>query len=153
MASIDFHQAEKSDFEPAYELLRRFFQEEGFNTPLKELRSNLHQMINSPASAVFLARVDQLPAGVATVTTSVGLEYGLSAEMEDLYVLPDQRGAGIASTLIEGVCAWCSQRGVKTILVTVTPEGDHRHKLVDFYQRRCFISTGRQLMERSLEAK
>jgi len=136
--------------ETSFKLLSRFFQEEGFNTPLEELKSNLHKMITSPSNAVFLAWRENEALGVATVTTSIGLEYGLSAEIDDLYVLPDERNSGIASALIEEVNAWCRSRGVSTILVTVTPEGDEEHKLLEYYQRRGFSNDGRRILECAL---
>ena len=136
--------------ETSFILLSRFFQEEGFNTPLEELRTNLHKIITTPASAVFLAWRETEALGVATVATSIGLEYGLSAEIDDLYVLPDERNCGIASALIEAVYVWCRSRGVSTILVTVTPEGDEQHKLLEYYQRRGFSNNGRRILECAL---
>jgi len=84
------------------------------------------------------------------VTTSVGVEYGRSAELEDLYVLPAERGRGVASALIEAVCAWCCEMGVSAVLVMVTPEGEKEHKLLDYYQRRGFVNTRRLILERTL---
>jgi GNAT superfamily N-acetyltransferase len=56
-----------------------------------------------------------------SVNSKVGREYGRSAELEDLYVLPDERELVVAGDLIEAVCSWCRYRDVSTILVTVTP--------------------------------
>jgi aminoglycoside 6'-N-acetyltransferase I len=137
----------------ALHLLRRFFSEEGFDTPAEEIRSSLAAMLASANSAVFLARRGEEVQGIATVTTSVGIEYGLAAEMDDLYVLPRARGKGIASALIEAVCAWCREQGCTTVLVTVTPEGEAAHGLVDFYQRRSFANTGRVILERNLSPR
>lgn len=136
--------------EPALELVARFFREEGFDTPADAQHSNLLTLLSSPASAVFLAWRDAKAVGIATVTTSVGLEYGLSAEMEDLYVLPSERSAGIAHALIAEVITWCKDKGVSAILVTVTPEGEKKHKLLEFYQQQGFANHGRLILERSL---
>ena len=143
-------QANIESFKPALELVARFFREEGFDTPAEEQRSNLLAMLSSPTSAIFLAWRGAKAVGIATVTTSVGLEYGLSAEMEDLYVLPSERSAGIASALIEAVTTWCKDLGVSAILVTVTPEGEKMHNLLDFYQRQGFANHGRIILTRSL---
>jgi len=136
--------------DPALYLLRRFFSEQGFHTSAGEMRSSLQRMIVSPDNAVFLARRGTKALGVATVTTSVGLEYGLSTELEDLYVLPEARGGGVASALIEKVCSWCQERGCTTLLVTVIPEGEATHNLIDFYGRLGFANTGRVILERAL---
>jgi GNAT superfamily N-acetyltransferase len=132
----------------ALDLLRRFFGEEGFDTPVEEMRASLSAMLANANSAVFLARQGGEARGIATVTASMGIEYGLAAEMDDLYVLPQARGKGIASALIEAVCNWCQEQGCTTVLVTVTPEGEAAHGLIDFYRRRSFANTGRVILER-----
>jgi GNAT superfamily N-acetyltransferase len=139
-------------FEMALDLLGRFFNEEGFAMPSAQLRSSLRVMLTAQDSAVFLAWGAGDATGVATVTTSIGLEHGRSAELEDLYVLPEARGGGVASALIEAVCEWCRERGCTAVLVTVTPEGEATHQLLDYYQRRGFINTGRLILERALES-
>lgn len=150
MTQVTIHQVEIDSREAAFQLLSRFFQEEGFATAPHQLQTNLNTMIINPNSAVFLARRDAEAIGVATVTSTVGLEYGRSAELEDLYVLPDERGRGVAGALIEEVCAWCKAQGVSTVLVTVTPEGESRHQLIRYYQEHGFTNTMRLIMERSL---
>ena len=137
-------------FETAFRLLERFFQEEGFSTPAQRMRASLRAMMAAPDSAVFLAWRGDEAMGVATVTTSMGLEYGRSAELEDLYVLPEERGSGVASALIEAVCAWCCEKQVSVVLVTVTPEGETEHKLLGFYRQRGFANTGCVILERAL---
>jgi GNAT superfamily N-acetyltransferase len=148
--SINTRVVDASTFEAAFQLLRRFFSEEGFDRPLEEMRASLLEMVNEDSSEVFITLNDLEALGVATVTTSVGLEYGRSAELEDLYVLPKARGRGIASQMINAVCDWCSEREVSVLLVTVTPEGESEHKLLDCYQRRGFTNTGRLILEREL---
>lgn len=134
----------------AFSLLRQFFAEEGFNTPAESMYNSLQTMLEEERSAVFLARLGGQAVGVATATCSVGVEYGRSSEMEDLYVQPQVRGAGVAGALIEAVRGWCRRQGCKCLLVTVTPEGQDRHNLIGFYRRRGFVHTGRVIMEQEL---
>lgn len=147
---IDIRKVEIDALDEAFYLLERFFREEGFDTPAEAMRSSLRAMLVNPGSAVFVARQEGKAVGVATVTTSVGVEYGWSAELEDLYVLPEARGCGIAGAMIEAVCSWCREEGVTVVLVTVTQEGEANHKLLDYYQRRGFTNTGRLILERAL---
>ena len=133
----------------ALALLRRFFIEEGFVIPIN-MSDSLTKMIQSPTSAVFAACVDGEHIGVATVSSSVGLEYGRSAELDDLYIIPEARGQGIASALIETVCEWSTKLGCSTVLVTVTPLGEAQHQLIEFYQSRKFVHSGRIILERNL---
>ena len=135
----------------ALDLLSRFFQEEGFTTAVDQMRENLWTMLTTSASAVFLAWRGSKAVGVATVTSSVGIEYGRSAELEDLYVLPVERGTGVGSKLIGEVIGWCSERGVSSLLVTVTPEGEVKHRLIDYYSRHGFTNTRRLILEPTMD--
>jgi GNAT superfamily N-acetyltransferase len=148
--SFHIENVSSESFETAFNLLERFFHEEGFDTPKEQMRVFLADMLASRQAAIFLALSAGEGVGVATVTTSLGLEYGRSAELEDLYVLPQERGHGIASALIESVCDWCRQQGCSVVLVTVAPQGEAAHGLMDFYQQRGFVNTRRVLLERSL---
>ncbi|MEJ2560275.1 MAG: hypothetical protein P8186_29485, partial [Anaerolineae bacterium] len=76
-----------ADFEPAFSLLARFFVEEGFQTAADQIRRQLGEMLANDESTVFLAWLNDKAVGVATVTTTQGIELGHSAELEDLYVL------------------------------------------------------------------
>jgi GNAT superfamily N-acetyltransferase len=109
-------------------------------------------MLVDPNSAVFVARQEGKAVGIATVTTSVGIEYGRSAEVDDLCVLPEARGCGIAGAMIEAVCSWCRGEGVTVELVTVTQEGEAKHRFPDFDQRQGFRNTGRMILGRTLGA-
>jgi aminoglycoside 6'-N-acetyltransferase I len=149
-SAVAIREAGVESFETAFHLLERFFREEGFRTPAQDMRASLHTMITAPGSAVFLAWRGQQAVGVATVSTSVGIEYGRSAELEDLYVLPVERGSGVGRALIEAVCAWCREWEVSAVLVTVTPEGERAHKLVEYYRQRGFANTRRVILERIL---
>lgn len=149
--SICIERVGVESLEAAFYLLRRFFVEEGFDTPADKMRASLATMLASERSAVFVARRGGEALGVATVTTSLGVEYGLVAEMEDLYVLPQARGEGAARRLIEAVCDWCREQGCTAVLVTVTPEGEAAHGLLEFYRRRGFANTGRLVLEQSLQ--
>ena len=131
-------------------MLGRFFLEEGFDTPVEQMRAFLAAMLASQDSAIFLARRAGEILGIATVTTSLGLEYGHAAELEDLYVLPKAHGRGIASTLIEAVCDWCHQQGCSVVFVSVTPQGEAAYGLMGLYQQRGFVNTQRVLIECSL---
>jgi len=137
-------------FDVAFYLLQRFFSEEGFDTPPEEIRSSLSAMLTGRSSALFLARRGEEALGIATVTMSIGLEYGLAAELEDLYVLPHARLSGVASALVGEACAWCREQGCTTVLATVTREGEAAHGLKGFYRRRGFADTDRVIMERRL---
>lgn len=139
-------QAVPSEHGLALPLLERFFSEEGFTTPREQIREQLAALLAGDESAVFLAWVGSAAVGVATVTTTHGLELGLSAELEDLYVLPGARSRGIGAMLIDATRAWCRDRGCLSVSVVVTPEGQEAHNLIEYYRRRGFDETGRTIL-------
>jgi aminoglycoside 6'-N-acetyltransferase I len=140
-----------ADFQITLPLLERFFAEEGFQTPPGQIGEQLAILLGDDESAVFLAWLGDRAVGVATVTTTSGLELGLSAELEDLYVLPEARGSGAGGALIEAVKAWCRAQGCTLVSVIVTPEGQAAHNLVEYYRGRGFEETGRTLLFARLE--
>ncbi len=143
---IAVERATSAEHAVALPLLERFFAEEGFATPREQIRDQLSALLADDTCAVFLAWLDQMAVGVATVTTTHGLELGLSAELEDLYVLPEARCRGIGEMLINAVKAWCQDRGCLSVSVVVTPEGEAAHNLIDYYGARGFDETGRTIL-------
>jgi aminoglycoside 6'-N-acetyltransferase I len=139
-------QATRDQWEAALHLLERFFLEEGFATPREQIREELLTFLSDDESAVFLAWLDQVAVGVATVTTARGIELGLSAELEDLYVLPKARGRGVGKNLIEAAVKWCQSQGCQSVSVVVTPKGQAVHNLVAYYRARGFEETGRTIL-------
>jgi aminoglycoside 6'-N-acetyltransferase I len=139
-------QASRADLDAALPLLQWFFAEEGFATPPDLIRERLGAMLADPGNGLFLAWLGAETVGVATVTTSSGIEFGLGAELEDLYVHPDVREIGVGTALIEAVIAWCQARGCTVVEVVVTPEGQATHDLVGYYRARGFEETGRVIL-------
>lgn len=140
-------QARRGDAETVASLVARFFAEEGFATPSADVAVRAERFLAEPANAAFLAFVGDTAVGVATVTTAFGFETGAYAELEDLYVLPDHRGRGLATGLIEAVARWCEARGCSDVEVVVTPEGDDARGLGAWYRSLGFDDTGRRILE------
>ena len=145
-------EATMAESEAVLPLLERFFAEEGFDTLQAQIGAELAELIGASGSAVFLARQDQRPVGVATVTTTRGIELGISAELEDLDVVPEARGTGVGSALIDAVKDWCRSRGCSLVAVVVTPEGQAAHDLMAYYRRQGFEETGRTLLFAHLQS-
>jgi aminoglycoside 6'-N-acetyltransferase I len=150
-ASIEILQAGPADFDAALPLLQRFFAEEGFHTSAGQMGLQLERLLHDPESAVFLAWRDGQVIGVATVTTTEGIELGLSAELEDLYLLPEARRQGVGRALIEAVVNWCHGQGCTLVAVVVTAEGQAAHDLIGYYRTHGFRETGRTLLFRDID--
>lgn len=135
--------------EPAFALLCRFFAEEGFSTPPDRIRSSLQTFLTEPGIAVFLAWREATAVGMATMASRPSIEHGLYAEIEDLYVLPSARGAGVGAALIEAAVQWCEERGCSSVEVCITSEGEAAHGLTRFYEKFGFADEGRRLIAKN----
>lgn len=150
MGSLTIRRAGPESFDPAFQLLQRFFVEEGFTTPADQIQSNLRAFLADARYAAFLAFDDQAAVGVITVSTATSIELGRMAEIDDLYVEPSARGRGLARRLIEAARAWLQAQGGVYVQVTVTPEGEAAHGLIRFYTQLGFRPTGRSLLAQDL---
>jgi len=127
----------------AVELLAQFFREEGFGTPRPDIERNLSRMLADASCWAALASGPEGAAGVITVTTMLCVEWGRLAEIGDLYVVPDQRRRGVARRMVDAAIAWCRRERCSGIIVTITPDGENRHRLSRFYSRMGLATTGR----------
>jgi GNAT superfamily N-acetyltransferase len=133
------------------DLATAFYAEDGFTTPVSELRDNLVVLLDSENArvAVACAPNDEI-VGFAITTLSFGLEDGCVAELEDLYVRPTNRRIGIAGALIDDSAKWAASRGCRRLELVVAPNGNDVAHLFGFYARRGFVDEGRRLLGRSL---
>jgi GNAT superfamily N-acetyltransferase len=125
-------------------LLQRFFAEEGFTTPAEKIAGNTKLMARNEACGIFVATEGDIDIGVATVSMELGIEFGWSGEMGDLYVVPEWRGKGVAKALVETVETYLKRRGAGGYQVTVTPHAAEQG-LANLYQRLGFASEGRAI--------
>lgn len=134
----------------AIALLCDFFRDEGFATRPARIARNLHALLAAPGHFAAIALAGSDAVGIVTVSSERSVEYGLVAEIGDLYVVPAHRRRGVARALIRAASAWCRRAGADALLVTVTPQGERRHGLSRFYRAIGFTATGRTVMERRL---
>lgn len=130
-------------------LLQRFFREEGFETPDGTIAGNLRAMLAMERCAVLLAEETGEALGVATVSMDFGIEYGWSAELGDLYVVPQHRGKGISRALMAAAEDWLRGMGAVGYQVSVTPHGADAD-LRRFYLAQGFADEGRALLYKML---
>jgi aminoglycoside 6'-N-acetyltransferase I len=140
-----------SDLTGISALASAFYAEEGFATPESELRVNLGVLLTSDGARTAVAdHRDNEIVGFAITTLKFGLEQGLVAELEDLFVQPDHRRTGIGNALIHDGARWARLRGCRTLELVVAPNGNDVSHLFDYYAQRGFADEGRRLLSRSL---
>jgi aminoglycoside 6'-N-acetyltransferase I len=142
--------AGESDLEPLVALAAAFYRQEGFRTPEAALRAHLRVLLGQPAARVAVIGQDGALLAFAITTTSFGLENGLIAELEDLYVRPDARQTGCGQALIEDSRRWARGIGCSQLELVIAPnDGDPTH-LDTYYQARGFRDEGRRLLSQPL---
>ena len=139
----------QDDPAPATFLLQRFFREEGFTTADETIAANLRKMLGMEHCAVIVAEDTGTAIGVATISMDFGIEYGWSAEMGDLYVVPERRGRGLSRALVLAAEEWLRSMGAVGYQVTVTPHGADAN-LRRFYAGLGFEAEGRELLYKLL---
>lgn len=142
--------ARESDLPALLSLAVAFYEEDGFTTPEGELRANLATLVTSSAARVAVSEDAGRVVAFAITTTSFGLESGLIAELEDLYVAPEARRRGVANRLIEDSRRWAEERGCSLLEVVIAPNGNDVGHLLDFYGKRGFQDEGRRLLSQPL---
>jgi len=143
--------AEHDDLPAVQVLFERFYAEEGFSEAVARVAVNLPQLLRREDTAIFVAEtVDGRIVGASSMSTAFGLEAGSYAELEDIYVMAEYRGRGIAGIMVEHCMDWAAQRGCADVEIVVTPESPNRAELISWYTARGFRNTGRIILERDV---
>ena len=151
MTGHEVRQARLDELSTVLDLAAAFYVEDGFTTPVEQLRENLLVLLDSDSARVAVAsgHGDEI-VGFAITTLTFGLEYGLLAELEDLFVVPAHRRGGIGSALIDDSAHWARSRGCRALELVVTPNGANVDHLFNYYAHQGFTSEGRQVLSRDL---
>ena len=131
---------------PLYE---RFFVEDAIEVGRVEIEVNLRRMLADDRAAVFIAIADRQVVGLASASLTCGVEFGWAAEVEDLFVVPERRGQGLARRLIETALEWANDRGVRQTSLVITPEAEEAQSLTTLYSKFGFVRSDRVMMYRS----
>ncbi|MFA5773789.1 MAG: GNAT family N-acetyltransferase [Ilumatobacteraceae bacterium] len=99
-------------------------------------RTQLEEIVSSPATALIIVRVDKRIVGALTLAL-FRLPTGLRAWIEDVVVDVDARGAGIGEALNRAALAEAKRRGAITVDLTSRPSRAEANRL---YQRLGFVA-------------
>jgi GNAT superfamily N-acetyltransferase len=143
--------AQRSDAAPLAALFRRFYREEGFpRSAIAMVARTMPALLRRRDTAAFVAAADGAVVGAAAMSTAFGLEVGLYAELEDIYVLPAWRGRGVASALVEACLGWAARRGCHDVEIVLTRRAQGKKGLAAWYAKRGFEDSGRVIWYREL---
>ncbi len=98
-------------------------------------RESLEEIISSPATDLFIARVDGQIVGSLTLAT-FRIPTGLRAWIEDVVVDDSARGHGVGAALNVAALDEARQRGAVTVDLTSRPSREAANKL---YQKLGFV--------------
>jgi len=99
-------------------------------------QAQLDEIVSSPVTELFVARVDGQIAGALTLAV-FRLPTGLRAWIEDVVVDSDARGAGVGEALNRAALAEAKRRGAVTVDLTSRPSREAANRL---YQRLGFVA-------------
>jgi GNAT superfamily N-acetyltransferase len=150
MSSVDVRAAQPTDLARVLNLATEFYLEDGFTTPVSELRENLAVLLRTETARVAVAGRQDAIVGFAITTLSFGLEQGAIAELEDLFVEPPHRRIGAGRALIDDSAAWAKSRGCRTLELVIAPNGIDVAHLFRYYAHHNFTDDGRRLLSRNL---
>jgi aminoglycoside 6'-N-acetyltransferase I len=150
IAPVTPRPAGPADLATVLPLAVAFYAEDGFDTGEPALRAHLAVLLGSAAAHVAVVGSAAQPLGFAVTTTSFGLENGLIAELEDLFVLPASRGRGLGTRLVDDSVAWARRQGCQRVELVVAPNGRDVGPLFDYYRALGFQDDGRRLISRPL---
>jgi GNAT superfamily N-acetyltransferase len=117
-----------------------FSLEPDFPIDAAKQRRGLEALLSLPLSAAFVATEDDgsIIGMVTAQLTASTAEGGLSAWMEDLYVLKGHRKQGVAKALLSAVEAWCLANGAHR--VQLLADRDNKGAL-EFYAKAGYGET------------
>lgn len=98
----------------------------------------------------WLVRGGDRPVGYLIITLGFSVEYGgRDGFIDDLYLVPEVRGAGLGRRLLAFALAESARLGVRTLHLEVDMENEPATRL---YRAGGFEETGRRLMRRRIMA-
>jgi GNAT superfamily N-acetyltransferase len=133
---------------PLVEQYWRFEAIEGFDAA--RVATLLTQVLADPAlGRVWIAIVDGRPAGYLLAVFVFSLEYqGLTAEIDELFVVSRHRGLGLGGKLLDDAEAYFRDAGCTRVALQIGRDNEAARA---FYQRRGFAGrNGFELVSKSL---
>lgn len=112
----------------------------------------LHQKLNKPIGNVKIVVIHDDANNVIACATGIlderapmpGILNGVQGWIQSLVVVPEWRGNGLASLLLNALFSWFSSREVRKVVLQTTPAGDA------LYRKFGFKNSGEDLLIKTL---
>lgn len=129
--------ATTKDLNILHELIQKQFLEHEIDYEDDQLKSAIDQMLTNDSLGFFLiAKEKNQSLGFAVISFAWTLEHGgKSAWLDELYVLPEHRNAGIGSAIVDRLFIEAKEKGC--LAVDLEVESDHR-RAENLYVRKGF---------------
>ncbi|MEM7568999.1 MAG: GNAT family N-acetyltransferase [Pseudomonadota bacterium] len=150
MPDVTIRRATSDDMTALTELATLFYKTDGYQTDVTKLNSRLEALRHVDTAAIFVAELDGAEViGFVTVLVTSGLEFGMKAEVESLFVRTKVRGQRIGTSLLEAGCGWAKEQGAEEIFLVIAAQGEPVRQLEQLYLGQGFEPSRRTLMYRS----
>jgi ribosomal protein S18 acetylase RimI-like enzyme len=129
--------ATTKDLNILHKLIQKQFLEHEIDYEDDQLKSAIDQMLTNDSLGFFLiAKEKNQSLGFAVISFAWTLEHGgKSAWLDELYVLPEHRNAGIGSAIVDRLFIEAKEKGC--LAVDLEVESDHR-RAENLYVRKGF---------------
>ena len=147
--SVVVRPATSADQDSLIGLYADFFAEDGIDVPRGRIAANLAKMLADPRAMILVADGADGIVGLASASTTYGVEFGCAAEFEDLYVIPTCRGQGLSHALVDAMIVWADSQNAEVMALVITAQAERDQTLTRFYSRHGFEVTDRITMYRA----
>jgi len=137
-------------FGKSLDAFAKFFSEDEYLLPTHDLKANLESFLSSSGTLIAVMISQEEVIGFVTVTIMPMIEWGVIAEIGDLWVAMPHRSQGNASRLVQFAEVWIAARGCRSLYVTLTKSGLADNGLDRFYAGLGFEDIGRVSMYKTM---
>jgi len=145
MRDVTVRLAETRDVPALSALMREFYAESNFPLTDDAASRAFLALIGDPdLGRAWVIDHDGEAAGFAVLTTAFSMEYGgLRGFVDDLFVVPSQRGKGLATAALAEIRRVCVTLGVRALLVETSDADDAARRV---YRAAGFVDSGHMIM-------